>query len=348
MPALVDHNYGGSPGSIPPLLATPIIGTTIVKIFNENKKLISQTRTNKRGEWIQSFTLADGKYTIKFSGQFHPVGTAAQSRFIASVTTFDSQIVVPLQKTEVIEEKIVPVVVATDEIARGSLIPTQATQTTSVISPSSRGFRGFRGSKGDKGEQGEVGPQGDPGLIGNDLKIGGDVIIGGDLTVNGTIKGLIDHGSLGGLADDDHPQYAEIAEEEIISGLWTHTSKLIVLNDLVVSQKINAGQTVTFDEFNNGDSGSTATIDWNNSQKHSIVLTAAPVTLTFVNPVGVGNFLIRLIQDSAGSRTITWPSNMNWPSGSAPELSTAADAIDVITLYYDKNRYYGVFSLNFS
>ncbi len=35
------------------------------------------------------------------------------------------------------------------------------------------------------------------------------------------VSGTVDHGGLGGLADDDHAQYAEIADAETVTGLWT-------------------------------------------------------------------------------------------------------------------------------
>ncbi len=41
--------------------------------------------------------------------------------------------------------------------------------------------------------------------------------------------GVTDHGGLTGLGDDDHPQYAEIANAETITGLWgfsTHPTGL--------------------------------------------------------------------------------------------------------------------------
>ena len=41
-------------------------------------------------------------------------------------------------------------------------------------------------------------------------------------------------------------------------------------------------------------------------------------------------FILRMIQDATGSRVPTWFSTINWIGGSAPTLSTAANAIDVL------------------
>jgi hypothetical protein len=113
---------------------------------------------------------------------------------------------------------------------------------------------------------------------------------------------------------------------------------------------IKTAGTVGFtSEFDNGNSGSSYTINFNNGQKQRITLTAAPCTLSFTAPtVGVGNFLLKIIQDGGGSKTITWPATVKWPNGTAPTLSTAAGAVDIVSLYYDGTNYYSVASLNFS
>ena len=59
-------------------------------------------------------------------------------------------------------------------------------------------------------------------------------------------------------------------------------------------------------------------------------------------------FLLKIIQDGSGSRTITWPATVKWPNGTGPTLSTAAGAVDIVTLYYDGTNYYSVASLTFS
>jgi len=64
-----------------------------------------------------------------------------------------------------------------------------------------------------------------------------------------------------------------------------------------------------------------------------IVLTG---NVTIANPTGItapafGEFTI--VQDGTGSRTATWGSYWKWPNGSAPTLSTGANAVDVISFY---------------
>jgi len=118
--------------------------------------------------------------------------------------------------------------------------------------------------------------------------------------------------------------------------------------DVAVSGSLNIHNSVTFhEEWDNGNSGATATIPWL-TQKQKITLTSATVTLTFTAPVGVGNFLLKVVQDASGSRTVTWPAAVLWPGGSAPTLSTAASSVDIVSFYYDGSNYYGVASLAFA
>jgi hypothetical protein len=101
-------------------------------------------------------------------------------------------------------------------------------------------------------------------------------------------------------------------------------------------------------EFDNGSqSGPNYTVDWSNGQKQVVTLTGSP-TLSFTAPPGVGNFLLRIVQDVTGGRTITWPSSVKWSNGTAPSLSGGAGAEDIVSFYYNGTDYYGVASLNFS
>lgn len=107
--------------------------------------------------------------------------------------------------------------------------------------------------------------------------------------------------------------------------------------------------TVTYvTEFDNGSSGAADTIDWTVGQKQRTTLTAATVTLTFTAPPGVGNFVLKVIQDGAGGRFITWPASVKWPSATPPVLTVAAGSIDIVSFYYDGTNYFGVASYAFA
>jgi len=110
---------------------------------------------------------------------------------------------------------------------------------------------------------------------------------------------------------------------------------------------IKVNGTITFEsEHDNGNSGASKTIDWGNGQQQKLTLTAN-CTLTFTAPDGPGTFSLRLIQDATGNRTVTWPASVKWPGGTAPTLSTAANAEDYVSFKYNGTSYYGDSALDF-
>ena len=109
----------------------------------------------------------------------------------------------------------------------------------------------------------------------------------------------------------------------------------------------NAGSITFVTETDNGNSGTSDTIDWTVAQKQKSTLTGN-CTFTFTAPAGPCNIMLKLIQDGTGSRTVTWPGTVKWPSGTAPTLSTAASKVDIMAFYFDGTNYYGLSSLDFS
>ena len=76
----------------------------------------------------------------------------------------------------------------------------------------------------------------------------------------------------------------------------------------------------------------------------------ATVTLggnrTLANPSNIragGTYYLRVIQDGTGSRTLAYGSAFSWPNGTAPTLSTAAAAVDILTFVsFDTTELHGV------
>jgi hypothetical protein len=78
-----------------------------------------------------------------------------------------------------------------------------------------------------------------------------------------------------------------------------------------------------------------ATVSWDMSTGFDYILTLGG-NRAIANPTNTkvgqkGRLIIQ--QDATGSRTVTWGANFKFANGSAPVLSTAANAVDV--LYYD-------------
>ena len=114
-------------------------------------------------------------------------------------------------------------------------------------------------------------------------------------------------------------------------------------------QKLEINNTAAFSsEYDNGNSGTSKTIDWNNGNKQKITLTGN-CTLTFTAPAGgVGNYQLLVIQDGTGSRTLTWPGTVKWAGGVASTLTLTAAGVDIISFYYNGTNYYACAALGFN
>ncbi len=116
----------------------------------------------------------------------------------------------------------------------------------------------------------------------------------------------------------------------------------------IITSVFNFGaNTAYFTETDNGNSSTADTIDWRLSNKQKSTLTGN-CTFTFTAPTGPCNLVFKLVQDATGSRIVTWPATIRWPSGVAPTLTTTINKVDIITFYYDGSSYFGASSLNFT
>lgn len=78
-------------------------------------------------------------------------------------------------------------------------------------------------------------------------------------------------------------------------------------------------------------SGSAQTLpDASVATVHRVTLTAN-CTFTFPTATAGRSFTAVLIQDATGSRTVTWPGTVKWPSSTAPTLTATASRRDVFT-----------------
>jgi len=113
-------------------------------------------------------------------------------------------------------------------------------------------------------------------------------------------------------------------------------------NEAVTDIKITT--TLFFDaELGN----TTLAIDWSKKNKQSITLSSTG-TITFTDPSGPTSLLLKVIQDSTGNRSVTWPSSVKWVQGVVPSLSPGGNSLDIVGLYFDGTDYYGNISHNFS
>lgn len=83
--------------------------------------------------------------------------------------------------------------------------------------------------------------------------------------------------------------------------------------------------------------GTTQTVDTSTGTVFTLDLGSATgdVTLTFSNPPTTGTaygMTVKVIQ-GATARAITWPASVDWPSATAPTITTTNDGVDVFVFY---------------
>jgi len=83
----------------------------------------------------------------------------------------------------------------------------------------------------------------------------------------------------------------------------------------------------------------TVNVDWGVTSISSYTLTGSP-TFTFSGASTGQTMTFFLTQGGSGSYTVTWPT-MRWSGGTAPTLTTTVGKMDIITIFYNGNQYFG-------
>lgn len=103
--------------------------------------------------------------------------------------------------------------------------------------------------------------------------------------------------------------------------------------------------TAGFDVTDNGNSGTSDTIDWKLGNKQKSTFTGN-CTFTFTAPTKPCSLILECVQDGT-ARTITWPSTVKWSGGTAPTFTGTSGRSDIVTFYWNGTVYYGNSTLNF-
>jgi hypothetical protein len=118
-----------------------------------------------------------------------------------------------------------------------------------------------------------------------------------------------------------------LSSTQTITAAKTFTSSVTIRNVLEAQQLFSR-------RFDLGSVSGSFTIDWSNGNIQSVTLTGN-ATLTFSNGQDGGKYILIIKQDSTGGRTITWPSNVRFPGGVQPTLTTTPSAVDYIGFIYN-------------
>jgi len=91
-----------------------------------------------------------------------------------------------------------------------------------------------------------------------------------------------------------------------------------------------------------------SSIAWDmNSGDIATVTLAGNRTLANPSNLEVATYILIVKQDATGSRTLAYGTDYKWSGGTAPTLSTAANAVDLITFFCDGTNLYGVMQGDF-
>ena len=171
------------------------------------------------------------------------------------------------------------------------------------------------------------------------LDLRSQALVMGGLTQN-------DHGSLYGLADDDHLQYVHIDNDRTISANHTFTNGLTAgglisaasgtFTHLAVSGVASFTQLYPT-VMNLGDVSSTVSTDADTGQIFDVRLTGSVTLSNPTNPTNGITLRWRIKQDGSGGRTVTLDSAFKIPSSATSPLpfSTIPDTTDLLAATYN-------------
>lgn len=109
---------------------------------------------------------------------------------------------------------------------------------------------------------------------------------------------------------------------------------------------LNNVKGISFNELDNhGNVSGAVPIDWTTGHRRKVTLTGN-TTFSFTNPTGVANLILEIVQDVIGGRTIVLPAAAKFQGGDST-LSAGANAIDLMTLFYDGTNYLVVINKGF-
>lgn len=87
-------------------------------------------------------------------------------------------------------------------------------------------------------------------------------------------------------------------------------------------------------EYDNGNSGAAATIDFATNGKFQKITLTANCTLTITPPANVGDVILKVVQGGVGGFSFTWPANHH-ASGGSISLSATTGDVDILKGYFD-------------
>lgn len=185
--------------------------------------------------------------------------------------------------------------------------------------------------KGETGDQGPQGAQGVQGIQGVEGEVGATGLKGatGDAGAQGAKGETGDQGPQGTAG-------SSTLDPAISNRIAALESKARVSTPASVTTTLSYQGTGISSEYDNGNSGSSKTIDWSNGISQSITLNAN-TTLDFLNPASGKVYYLHLNSDYSASRNVSFPASVLFQNGSVTYLGNGFNTI--LSLYYDGTNY---------
>lgn len=128
-----------------------------------------------------------------------------------------------------------------------------------------------------------------------------------------------------------------------LSGIITPTNVLTASSTATLTNKTIEAGTFTngyTEEVATANTSTAYTIDLANGSVQILTLTGN-CTFTFPTATAGKSFMLLLKQDATGSRTVTWPAAVKWPSGTAPTITSTASKGDKYVFTADGTYWWG-------
>ncbi len=235
-----------------------------------------------------------------------------------------------------------------------------------------QGIQGIQGPKGDTGDTGPTGPTGPAGttswtgLTDKPTTLAGfgitDAASDAELAAAvATLEPVIAGGTVSQFwaGTKAWRDFATDVRATVMAGLSTATSTVVAATDtlLVAIGKLQAQVslraliaspsftgTATFqgvrETFITANTGTAYTVANTAGSILNLTLTGN-CTFTFPAAASGGQFTLLLAQDATGARTVTWPTSVRWPGGTAPTITATAARTDVISFISDGTYWLG-------
>lgn len=92
----------------------------------------------------------------------------------------------------------------------------------------------------------------------------------------------------------------------------------------------------------------TSTVVWRNSNLAVLTITSS-VAIEFTDPLTNhdGHLTLKIIHGNAGLSITSWDSDIIWPDGVVPTLSSGSGDIDILSFLWEDGKYHGIGNFNF-